>query len=109
MSHGGTMPVARVRYVKLWVVARSFVFFYLFGGKVSCSGHGLSPQWPWPAGRRKRYTTERALTLDNPRLTTMPASLPFDPPDGPCHFDQQSSFRYVDHQMVGSITTFFEG
>ncbi|MEJ2734797.1 MAG: hypothetical protein P8189_14725 [Anaerolineae bacterium] len=30
MSHGGTTPVAPVRYVKLWVDARSFVFFYLF-------------------------------------------------------------------------------
>lgn len=29
MSHGGTTPVAPVDYVKLWVVARSFVLFYL--------------------------------------------------------------------------------
>jgi hypothetical protein len=33
MSHGGTMPVAPIDYVKLWVVARSFVLFYLFCGK----------------------------------------------------------------------------
>jgi hypothetical protein len=33
MSHGGTTPVAPVRYVKLWVLARSFVLFYLFWRK----------------------------------------------------------------------------
>jgi hypothetical protein len=36
MSHGGTTPVAPVRYVKLWVVAQSFVLFHRFCGKVSC-------------------------------------------------------------------------
>ena len=34
MSHGGTTPVAPVGYVKLWVVARSFVLFHLFWGRV---------------------------------------------------------------------------
>jgi hypothetical protein len=33
--------------------------------------------------------------LDNARPTTIPASLPFDPLDWLCHFDQQSDFRYV--------------
>jgi hypothetical protein len=37
-SHGGTMPVAPVDYVKLWMVARSFVLCYLFCGKVRCPG-----------------------------------------------------------------------
>jgi hypothetical protein len=38
MSHGGTTPVAPVRYVKLWVVARSFVLFYLLCGCVEDQG-----------------------------------------------------------------------
>jgi hypothetical protein len=61
MSHGGTTPVAPVDYVKLWVVARSFVLFYLFCGRVEDQGlvHRLCPLaktlrfWspsppPWP-------------------------------------------------------------
>jgi hypothetical protein len=36
MSHGVTTPVAPVGYVKLSVVARSSVLFYLFGGQVNC-------------------------------------------------------------------------
>jgi hypothetical protein len=66
----------------------------------NCQGLVLLLPRPQLAAVRKWCTTERALIPGSAPLTTIPASLPFDPLDWPCHSDQQSNFRYGHIHLV---------